>query len=181
MGYRMPRKRPWPSRGNLLTRMLQVIGKGATVELGYVHDGKILKKQFVIEQSRPDALSAKKYKDKKIGLTVKDLTYEVRAGLKLKEDDKAIVVSKVEPGTPAALARINGFELIRAVDGADIASVNDFKSAITEAKKAGKKSVRITVEWMGKTRLADLKFEAKAKGLKDMMKRFMPVQPPPAL
>jgi hypothetical protein len=170
MGWRPPRKRPWSSRDNFFTRMLGVIGEGESAEVTYLHEGKELKKEFVIEQSPRDALSAKKYKDRKIGLTVKNLTYEVRTALKLSTEEKAIVVSKVEPGTPAALARINAFELIRAVDGQEMHSVDEFESAIKKAKEEGKQSVRITVEWMGKTRLADLKFEAKGSPWKDMMK-----------
>ena len=97
------------------------------------------------------------------------MTYEVRTALRLAEGEKAIVVSKIEPGTPTALARINAFELIRAVDAKEVGSVEEFESEIEKAREEGKKSIRITVEWMGKTRLADLKFEAKG-GLKDMMK-----------
>ena len=107
-------------------------------------------------------LSAAKYKNEKLGLTMKDLTYEVRAGLQLNEDDAAVVIVAVEQGTPAALARINVYELVRAVDGQPVDNVETFEKLITEAQKAKKESVRLTVEWMGKTRLADLKFEAKA-------------------
>lgn len=172
MGYRAPRRRPWPSRDNFFTSMLKTIGEGISAQLIYIHNGEELQKEFVIEQSPRDSLSANKYKDRKLGITVKDLTYEVRTGLKLNEDDKAIVVSKVEPGTPAALARISTFELLRAVEGESISSVKDFKTAIEDAKQQGKESVRVTVEWMGKTRLTDLKFEAKGRGLREMMKSF---------
>ena len=69
---------------------------------------------------------------------------------------------QVEQGTPAALARINTYELIRAVDGEPVGSVEAFEKLITAAQQQNKESVRLTVEWMGKTRLADLKFEAAA-------------------
>ena len=63
MGYRAPRKRPWPSRDNFFTKMLYKIGKGVAVGLTYVHNGEKFQKQFVIEQSPRDALSSKKYKE----------------------------------------------------------------------------------------------------------------------
>jgi hypothetical protein len=47
------------------------------------------------------------------------------------------------------------------VDGVSVDNVATFEKLITDAQKAQKDSVRLTVEWMGKTRLADLKFEAK--------------------
>lgn len=161
LGYQMPRRRPWPSQDNYVNRMLGEIGQGATVKLSYIHGNQILEKEFTIQQAPRDMLSAAKYKNDKIGLTVKDVTYEVRAALLLKPDEPAIVAVKVEQGTPAALARINTYELIRAVDGVSVDSVATFERLITEAQKAKKESVRVTVEWMGKTRLADLKFEAR--------------------
>ncbi len=162
LGYQMPRRRPWPSQDNYVNRMLGEIGQGTTVKLSYIHNGKILEKEFTIQQAPRDMLSAAKYKNDKIGLTVKDVTYEVRAALLLKPEEPAIVIVKVEQGTPAALARINTYELIRAVDGVSVDSVATFEKLITEAQNAKKESVRLTVEWMGKTRLADLKFEARA-------------------
>lgn len=162
MGMQMPRKRPWPSQDNYLTRMLADVGAGTTVKLGYLHEGKKQEQEFTIEQAPRDMLSAAKYKNEKLGLTVKELTYEVRAALRLQESDAAVVVTQVEQGTPAALARVNPYELIRAVDGEPIASPEVFEKLIIAAQKQNKESVRLTVEWMGKTRLADLKFEAAA-------------------
>jgi S1-C subfamily serine protease len=162
MGYQMPRRRPWPSQDNYLTRLLGEIGQGTTVKLSYIHGAKTLEKEFTIQQAPRDMLSAAKYKNDKLGLTVKDVTYEVRAALRLEPSEPAIVAIKVEQGTPAALARINAYELIRAVDGAPVDNVGTFEKLITQAQEAKKESVRVTVEWMGKTRLADLKFEAKA-------------------
>jgi hypothetical protein len=162
MGYQMPRKRPWPSQDNYLTRMLADIGAGTTVKLCYLHDGQKQEQEFTIEQAPRDMLSAAKYKNEKLGLTVKELTYEVRAALRLQENDAAVVVTQVEQGTPAALARINNYELIRAIDGEPVGNVETFEKLITAAQQQNKDSVRLTVEWMGKTRLADLKFEAAA-------------------
>jgi hypothetical protein len=187
MGYQMPRRRPWPSQDNYLTRLLGEIGQGTTVKLSYIHGTEVsrassprfeggtpstqgtlatsgwttIEKEFTIQQAPRDMLSAAKYKNDKLGLTVKDVTYEVRAALRLEPSEPAIVAIKVEQGTPAALARINSYELIRAVDGVSVDSVGTFEKLITQAQEAKKDSVRVTVEWMGKTRLADLKFEAK--------------------
>lgn len=162
MGISVPRKRPWPSQDNYLTRMLADIGAGTTVKLCYLHNGQKQEQEFTIEQAPRDMLSAAKYKNEKLGLTVKELTYEVRAALRLQENDAAVVITQVEQGTPAALARINPYELIRAVDGEPVADVETFEKLITAAQQQNKESVRLTVEWMGKTRLADLKFEAAA-------------------
>jgi hypothetical protein len=161
MGYQMPRRRPWPSQDNYVNRLLGEIGQGATVKLSYIHGTALLEKEFTIQQAPRDMLSAAKYKNDRLGLTVKDVTYEVRAALRLTPDEPVIVAVKVEQGTPAALARINTYELIRAVDGVSVDNVGTFEKLIDQAQEAKKDSVRLTVEWMGKTRLADLKFEAR--------------------
>jgi hypothetical protein len=162
MGMQMPRRRPWPSQDNYLNQLLGDIGQGTTVKLSYLHGTQTLEKEFTIQQAPRDMLSAAKYKDEKLGLIAKDVTYEVRAALRLKPDEPAVVVTKVERGTPTALARINAFELIRAVDGTPVDNVEALEKLIAQAQEAKKDSVRLTVEWMGKTRLADLKFEARA-------------------
>ncbi len=162
LGMEMPRRRPWPSQDNYLNQLLGDVGQGATVKLSYIHGTETLEKEFTIQQAPRDMLSAAKYKDEKLGLTAKDVTYEVRAALRLKPDEPAVVVTKVERGTPTALARINAYELIRAVDGTPVDNVEALEKLIAQAQEAKKDSVRLTVEWMGKTRLADLKFEAKA-------------------
>ncbi|MHC4917759.1 MAG: PDZ domain-containing protein, partial [Planctomycetota bacterium] len=96
------------------------------------------------------------YKNKEIGFTVKDLTYEVRAALRLSDDKAAVVVSKVEPGSPVQVAKINPFELITELDREAVSSVEEFEKRIEEALKAGKQTVRLKVEYLGKSRLADL-------------------------
>jgi hypothetical protein len=188
MGFQMPRRRPWPSQDNYLNQLLGDIGQGTTVELSYIHGTEVsrassprfeggtpstqetpgtpgwavIEKEFTVEQAPRDMVSAARYKDEKLGLTAKDVTYEVRAALRLKPDEPAVVVTKVEQGTPTALARVNTYELIRAVDSTPVDSVETLEKLIAQAREARKDSVRLTVEWMGKTRLADLKFEARA-------------------
>ncbi len=174
MGFSRPRRRPWPSRGNFFTQMLGISGDGSSARLIWLNAGEIKHGEFTVEHSPPDSLSAKKHKDKDLGLTVKNVTDEVRAALRLSPEDNAIYISKVEEGMPTALARIKMFELIRAVDGSDIANVDDFAAAIQKARDENKTSVRITVEWMGKTRLADLKFDAAAKPGGGFLKKFLP-------
>ncbi|UCD49568.1 MAG: hypothetical protein JSW27_18800 [Phycisphaerales bacterium] len=175
MGLRMPRRRPWPSRGNPLTQMLADIGLGTRVSIRYIHNGQIEEKEFEIERAPRDMLSAAKYKNEELGLTVKDLTYEVRAGLHLDESERAVVITEVEQGTAAALARINRFELIRAVDGQPVDDVEVFEKLLADAQEAEKESVRLTVEYMGKTRLADLKFDA--QGAPGLLKSLLPGLP----
>jgi len=146
----------WPMRLNYLTMLLKMVGEGEEVQLTYLHDGTEVTGPFTIEQAPRDFISAGKYKNREVGLTVKDLTYEVRAALRLAAEKQAVVVSKIEPGSPAQVARVRPFELIAAIDGEPVASAEAFGKRIKQALAAGKKSVRLTLELLEKTRLADL-------------------------
>ncbi|GEM_PF-3885307 len=89
--------------------------------------------------------SAEQFKDEEIGLTVKEVTYEVRAALRLKADDPGVVVAWVESGAPAGRARINAFELIQSADGEPINSPAEFGEIIAKARSEKKDQVRLVV------------------------------------
>ena len=86
-----PPSRTWKNRGNFLTKVLDAIGQGKTVHITYYDADakgatKVVTRKFTVKRAPPDFDSAVKWKNRKIGLTVKDLTYEVRLALSLKAD-----------------------------------------------------------------------------------------------
>ena len=101
--------------------------------------------------------SALRAKDDAAGITVKELTYEVRHALHLDGGDAAVLVSAVEDGMAAFQARINVNELIRETDGAPVADPAAFAAALTAARAAGKPSIRVVVQRLDKTRFVDLR------------------------
>lgn len=149
---------PWPSQNNFLTGVLSILGEGTELDLAYWRDGKLEHSNFAVEQAPPDQDSAAQFKDEQLGITVKELTYEVRAALRLKPDDPGVVVSKVESGTPAGRARINPFEIIQAADGEPIDSPGKFDAIVTKAHEQKRDQLRLTIVDRGRSRFADLKF-----------------------
>ena len=100
--------------------------------------------------------SAKRFRDRKIGLTVRDFTYEVRQALKMSKDSPGVVVSKIEEGTPAAVAKIDEGELITRINSAEVGSVDDFENKINSARQSKADTVKVEIMRLGKTRVADL-------------------------
>jgi hypothetical protein len=149
---------PWPSQNNFLNGVLTLIGEQTQLELSYWRDGKMHKANFDIELAPPDQDTAAQFKDEQVGITVKEITYEVRAALRLKPEDAGVVVSKVESGTPAGRARINPNEIIQAVDGERIDSPAKFEAIVQRAQEQKKDQLRLTVVDRGRSRFADLKF-----------------------
>jgi len=54
------------------------------------------------------------------------------------------------------------FEVIAAIDGIPVAAADEFGESIKTALDAKKKRVRLTIELLGKSRLADLELEEAA-------------------
>ncbi len=156
-GLEMPKKKPWRTRSNFVTGLLDVIGVGTTIEVVYYSEGEEQKAAVTLEYAPPDYASAEKFKDDEIGLTIKNLTYEVRRALKITGNESGVVVAKVKSGTYASVAGIKQYEIISSIGNEPVDDVDDFEATITDAQKAGKEKVSLRVLSMGKSRVVDLK------------------------
>lgn len=156
VGFNIPAKAPWRSQNNYLNNLLDKIGIGNKVELTYIRERKINQTEFIIEYSPRDFESAEKLKSNELGLTVKDLTYEVRKALELKQGDPGIVIAEIEEGTPAAVARLSIFEIITKVNGKEIYNIKDLENFLKDAKDKKLSTIKLQVINLGKSRFADL-------------------------
>jgi C-terminal processing protease CtpA/Prc len=150
----------WKNRRNFLTQALDAVGVGKTVSLTYYHPtdeakGETRTIDYRIELGPPDQDSAPKWKNRKLGLTVKDVTYEVRHALSLKAP-AGVLVAKVESGSPILVAKIFTNEIITRLDDQPLTSARQMRDLLAAARKAGREKVRVTVLRLGKTRQADL-------------------------
>ncbi|MBI5779785.1 MAG: hypothetical protein HZA49_10100 [Planctomycetes bacterium] len=176
---------PWPSRNNYFTQILTRIGAGKKITLTYWRDNQELKQDFVLEKTPYDFDSSDKYKDETIGITVKDLTYEVKHHLRLAPDYKAVIISKVEEGSKAAIGKLRSFELLTKINEQPIgSSVDEYKKLMEKLIKEEKQTkLRFTIERKGKSRFVDIELE-KAKelpkeGIKEEDKKGDGNQEPP--
>ncbi|MBI5725636.1 MAG: PDZ domain-containing protein [Planctomycetes bacterium] len=151
----------WKNRVNYLTRAFDAVGIGKKVKIACIRpDGegkdKSLTVDYTIQQAPVDQDSAPKWQNRKLGLTVKDMTYEVRYALSLKADDPGVIVAKVERGSAVETARIFQNEVILRMDDKPLASARQMQDLIAKARDSGVAKVQLTVLRLGKTRFADL-------------------------
>ena len=144
----------WRSRRNNLTAVLTLLGKGRSVRARYLHNGEERVVPVVVEQAPDDFSSADEYMDDAIGLAVKQMTYEVRAALRWPTDAAGVVVSNIEPGNKAAVARIMPFEIVTRVNGEAVLSPGEFRRRMREA--VGRGSVELLVVNLGRSRIVEL-------------------------
>jgi hypothetical protein len=159
MGFKMPEKHPWRSQKNYLNNLLEIIGEGKKISLTYLHETEEKTLELIVEKAPVDFENAPKFKDKDLGITVKDVTYEVRKAIDMEKDTPGVVIAKVEDGSTAAIARLNLYEIIAQVDGKPVKSAEEFGKAIDAARKKKLDTIQIQVISLDKSRFADLQLK----------------------
>lgn len=131
---------PWPSVENSLNRTLTDLGFGKKFTAEFANEGKLIVKEFEVTPSPPHYAAAARFHSEALGITVRNLTYEVRRYLRKKNEDPGVIVSKAEDGGKAAVAGIRRYELITHVDGRPVTDVQEFEKLVQ-----GKEELELSV------------------------------------
>lgn len=125
---------PWPSVDNTLNRTLTNIGFGKTYTADFSRGGELYQKEFTVMECPAHYDSAPRYKSESLGMTVRNLTFEVRRFLQLSPDDPGVIISKLEPGMKAFISGIRPYEIVTHINDEPVRNVEDFKKAIGQAE-----------------------------------------------
>ncbi|MBN1555778.1 MAG: hypothetical protein JXA11_13620 [Phycisphaerae bacterium] len=157
--------RPWPGAENQFTRMLTDLGFGKKFTAEYVHDGKVREAKFAVTQSPPHYYTAEKYKSDALGMTVRNLTYELRQYFRRPAEQPGVIVSKVEPGSKASVAGLRPYEIITHVNDEPVMNVKDFEkyTSPTGGGQGGGGELRFEVKRWTRGRVAKTTVDAPAK------------------
>lgn len=148
---------PWPNVNNAFNQALTELGFGTPYRLEIVVDGKTQMKDLEVAESPRHYDSANRYKDETLGLTLRDLTYEVRRYFQKAEGDPGVIVSKIEPGSKASVAGLKPYEIITAVNDQALKTVKEFEKLI-----ADKDELRLSVTRMTRSRVVKIKVDREA-------------------
>ena len=150
--------RPWPPAENAFTRALTDLGFGEKFLLEYFADGKVVRTQFTVTASPTHYDSAARHKSgKALGLTVADMTYEVRRYFQKKPEDPGVIVSKIETGSKASVSGLKPYEVITAVNDKPVKSSKEFGQLI-----AGQKELRLSVKRWTRGRIVKITLDEDA-------------------
>lgn len=144
---------PWPPVENNLTKTLTKAGIGRKYRAEFFIDGEIVMKEFNIVESPPHYDSAPRVESESLGITVRDLTYEVRRYFQKQDDEFGIIVSKVEPGSKASVAGVRPYELITHLNDQPVADVAAFEQLLDSAEG----ELRLNVKRMAQGRVVKIK------------------------
>jgi serine protease Do len=114
-----------------------------TVTLGRLEDGEKVASAAVGDGDEDSA--QKKAMAKAFGMQLSGLSDEARKTYKIKDAIKGVVVSNVEPNSPAAEKGLQAGDVIEEVNQQAVAQPGDVSKAIDALKKAGKKSALLLV------------------------------------
>jgi serine protease Do len=108
------------------------VGKTVTVKL--LRDGKEVERQTKVGEMEEENVSAAQSPvHPSLGVTVQNLTPQIARELGLKKS-AGVVVTGVEPGSPAAEAMIQAGDVIQAVNRKPVRNVDDFVKIVEKAK-----------------------------------------------
>lgn len=121
---------PWGSAENRLAMTLTEAGFGTAFDIELSRDGAIVRIPMAVERGPAHFEAAPRHRSDELGLTVRDMTYEVRRFFQVGPDDPGVIISRVERGGRASIAGLKPFERITTINDEPIRTAADFARAI---------------------------------------------------
>ncbi|MHB8762828.1 MAG: DegQ family serine endoprotease [Deferrisomatales bacterium] len=125
-----------------LPRLVAERVPGARVRVVVLRKGAQETVEVTLGELKDDPLAGQARIEEELGLTVQAVTPELRKHLGL-DADTGVVVSGVEPGSPAATAGVRRGDLLLEVNQREVADLDAYQQALGEAR--GKGSVLLLV------------------------------------
>jgi serine protease Do len=113
------------------------------VKLGRLEDGEKAMQASVKNEAPKEA--DKTVVKKTLGLDLANLSDDLRKRHKIKESVKGVVVTAVEPGSPASEKRLSAGDVIVEVAQEAVTSAEAVQTRVDQLKKEGRKSALLLV------------------------------------
>jgi serine protease Do len=129
---------------------------GATVSLTVSRDGKEIAVPVTLSAAPPLAREMKRYDDEDFGFRARDLADADRRDPRLDRDTTGVLVDSVANGSWASLGRLSAGDVILAIDGRNVANVEDLAVRLKEIHASRPSSVVVFVRRGVKSLFLDL-------------------------
>ncbi len=116
------------------TKLVRDVGAGKTVPVTVLRDGEPVELTVTLAERPKSARDAGEFEDEVFGLTVREITTDVRILLNLSEDVQGVIVRRVKSGSWASLAEIIPGTIILNFGGHPVTNLDDYKAAVEKLK-----------------------------------------------
>jgi serine protease Do len=116
--------------------------------------------QVAATSPKPDKPAAPIDTVKALGLSLANLTPELRQRYGLADDVNGVVITDVDTGGPSADKGVRAGDVVVEVAQDDVKTTDQIVSKVDEAKKAGRKSVLLLVDRQGDLRFVAVKIDS---------------------
>jgi serine protease Do len=113
-----------------------------TVKLGRLEDGE---KQAALTPNKDAAPPEKSVVQKTLGLNLANMTDDLRKRYRIKDGVKGVVITGVEPQSPAADKRLNVGDVVVEVSQEAVADTDALQKRVDQLKKEGRKSALLLI------------------------------------
>lgn len=145
---------PWPSLEGGMNASFAEFGVGAKVEVEWVRDGVKMSAVCTLALAPVHYENAPRKRSKDLGITVADMTDEVRKYFRFAADAPGVVITKVKSGGVAAVSGLKPLEIVTEVNGEGVKDAKDFA-----AKTRDRKDLNFTVRRLTATRMVPVKLD----------------------
>src|SRR5215468_8745358 len=112
------------------------------VKLGRLEDGE---KQAALTPNKDAAPTEKTVVQKTLGLNLANMTDDLRKRYKIKDSVKGVVITGVEPQSPAADKRLNAGDVVVEVSQEAVTDADALQKRVEQLKKEGRRSALLLV------------------------------------
>ena len=117
------------------TKLVRDTGIGKTVTVDLLRGGKPLTVEVTLGLLPRSAQEAAEFEDAVLGLSVREITRDVRIALNIAEDVQGVIVRKVKPGSAAQIGKMRAGVIILALGDFPVASIADFQQAMDKLRE----------------------------------------------
>ena len=121
---------------HMLSRMVAATAPNTQLTLQVIRDGKPKDIKVTIG-TMPDETEAGQAvkKESSWGITVQNITPEIARRFGWDENEQGVVISEVQPGSPAGESRLRSGDLIKEVNRQKVQNIRDYNQALQKQKK----------------------------------------------
>ncbi len=118
------------------TKLVRETGASKEVEVDILRDGQPMTLPVTLAVRPRSARDAGEYEDEVFGLTVREITTDVRIALNLSDDVQGVIVRRVRSGSAAQVARMKPGVIVMSFGDHPVTGIESFKEAVTKVVDA---------------------------------------------